>query len=335
MAGDREREVEDGDRRRPSDRQGGAAYALAGQRDRDPGEGDEEARRPGSRGSPESRAGRRSPAGPNRRRAGRRARTGPRAGTGSGPVSSQTPTAAANQSEGIRARAPNRGRAEEREQRRRARPPPGRRPGAARAGPKRRIEDAVGEDGNGPSTSRCSRSRSRGRRTGRRGRSRPQGPGSRAPRSGRQPPTPPRAASARERSSGAGRRPSWLSFTTWRSERSTSAGRSTACSRQSATSPRTLPIAEGVELRCGVEVGRDVDAEELRGGYDAVVLATGSRVPRLAGRRTRARRRALRDDRLLLTSATARGGARGRGRADRAAAVDQPRDQREGPSTSS
>jgi glutamate synthase (NADPH/NADH) small chain len=38
--------------------------------------------------------------------------------------------------------------------------------------------------------------------------------------------------------------------------------------------------AEGVELRCGVDVGRDVTAEELRGGFDAVVLATGSRVPR-------------------------------------------------------
>jgi glutamate synthase (NADPH/NADH) small chain len=38
--------------------------------------------------------------------------------------------------------------------------------------------------------------------------------------------------------------------------------------------------SEGVELRCGVEVGRDVTVEELRGGYDAVVLATGSRVPR-------------------------------------------------------
>jgi glutamate synthase (NADPH/NADH) small chain len=38
--------------------------------------------------------------------------------------------------------------------------------------------------------------------------------------------------------------------------------------------------AEGVELRCGVEVGRDVTVQELRGGYHAVVLATGSRVPR-------------------------------------------------------
>jgi glutamate synthase (NADPH/NADH) small chain len=39
-------------------------------------------------------------------------------------------------------------------------------------------------------------------------------------------------------------------------------------------------IDEGVELRCGVEVGRDVTAQELREGFDAVVLATGSRVPR-------------------------------------------------------
>jgi glutamate synthase (NADPH) small chain len=39
-------------------------------------------------------------------------------------------------------------------------------------------------------------------------------------------------------------------------------------------------LAEGVELRCGVDVGRDVSAQELRGGFEAVVLATGSRVPR-------------------------------------------------------
>ncbi|HEX3910693.1 MAG TPA: glutamate synthase subunit beta [Solirubrobacteraceae bacterium] len=38
--------------------------------------------------------------------------------------------------------------------------------------------------------------------------------------------------------------------------------------------------AEGVELRCGVEVGSDVTVPELRGEFDAVVLATGSRVPR-------------------------------------------------------
>jgi glutamate synthase (NADPH/NADH) small chain len=38
--------------------------------------------------------------------------------------------------------------------------------------------------------------------------------------------------------------------------------------------------AEGVELCCGVDVGRDVSVQELRGDYEAVVLATGSRVPR-------------------------------------------------------
>jgi glutamate synthase (NADPH) small chain len=37
---------------------------------------------------------------------------------------------------------------------------------------------------------------------------------------------------------------------------------------------------EGVELRCGVDVGRDVSAEELREQFDAIVLATGARVPR-------------------------------------------------------
>jgi glutamate synthase (NADPH/NADH) small chain len=38
--------------------------------------------------------------------------------------------------------------------------------------------------------------------------------------------------------------------------------------------------AEGVLLRPGVEVGVDVTVDELRAGFDAVVLATGSRVPR-------------------------------------------------------
>jgi glutamate synthase (NADPH) small chain len=38
--------------------------------------------------------------------------------------------------------------------------------------------------------------------------------------------------------------------------------------------------AEGVAIRCGVEVGSDVSVAELREGYDAIVLATGSRVPR-------------------------------------------------------
>ena len=39
-------------------------------------------------------------------------------------------------------------------------------------------------------------------------------------------------------------------------------------------------LAEGVEIRCGVEVGSDVGVDELRDSFDAVVLATGSRVPR-------------------------------------------------------
>ena len=39
-------------------------------------------------------------------------------------------------------------------------------------------------------------------------------------------------------------------------------------------------VAEGVEFRYGVDVGKDVTAAELREQYDAVVLATGSRVPR-------------------------------------------------------
>jgi glutamate synthase (NADPH/NADH) small chain len=39
-------------------------------------------------------------------------------------------------------------------------------------------------------------------------------------------------------------------------------------------------VAEGIEIRCGVDVGRDLSVEDLRGGFDAVVLAIGSRVPR-------------------------------------------------------
>jgi len=39
-------------------------------------------------------------------------------------------------------------------------------------------------------------------------------------------------------------------------------------------------LAEGVELRLGVDVGVDVTAEQLRAEFDAVVLAVGSRVPR-------------------------------------------------------
>ncbi|HEX8158282.1 MAG TPA: glutamate synthase subunit beta [Solirubrobacteraceae bacterium] len=39
-------------------------------------------------------------------------------------------------------------------------------------------------------------------------------------------------------------------------------------------------IAEGVDVRCGVDVGVDVSADELRDTFDAVVLTTGSRTPR-------------------------------------------------------
>src|ERR1700722_7049042 len=42
-------------------------------------------------------------------------------------------------------------------------------------------------------------------------------------------------------------------------------------------------VAEGVELRCGVDVGTDLSVEGLRERFDAVVLATGSRVPRDLG----------------------------------------------------
>jgi len=38
--------------------------------------------------------------------------------------------------------------------------------------------------------------------------------------------------------------------------------------------------AEGVEFRCGVDVGRDLTVGELRSAHDAVVLAVGSTVPR-------------------------------------------------------
>jgi glutamate synthase (NADPH) small chain len=38
--------------------------------------------------------------------------------------------------------------------------------------------------------------------------------------------------------------------------------------------------AEGTEFSCGVRVGTDVTAAELRAGFDAIVLAGGARVPR-------------------------------------------------------
>ena len=39
-------------------------------------------------------------------------------------------------------------------------------------------------------------------------------------------------------------------------------------------------VAEGVEFRFGYDVGRDVTADELKAKFDAVVIATGARVPR-------------------------------------------------------
>ena len=38
--------------------------------------------------------------------------------------------------------------------------------------------------------------------------------------------------------------------------------------------------AEGTEFRCGVEAGTDITAAKLRGGFDAIVLCGGARVPR-------------------------------------------------------
>jgi glutamate synthase (NADPH/NADH) small chain len=38
--------------------------------------------------------------------------------------------------------------------------------------------------------------------------------------------------------------------------------------------------AEGIEMRTGVEVGRDISADELREQYDAIVICTGSTMPR-------------------------------------------------------
>jgi glutamate synthase (NADPH) small chain len=39
-------------------------------------------------------------------------------------------------------------------------------------------------------------------------------------------------------------------------------------------------VAEGVEMRCGVDVGSDVSVGDLREQFEAIVLATGARVPR-------------------------------------------------------
>jgi glutamate synthase (NADPH/NADH) small chain len=39
-------------------------------------------------------------------------------------------------------------------------------------------------------------------------------------------------------------------------------------------------VDEGVEIRCNVDVGVDITAQQLRDEFDAVILTTGSRVPR-------------------------------------------------------
>jgi glutamate synthase (NADPH/NADH) small chain len=39
-------------------------------------------------------------------------------------------------------------------------------------------------------------------------------------------------------------------------------------------------VEEGVELRCGVDVGRDITGDELREQFDAIVIAVGSTIPR-------------------------------------------------------
>lgn len=41
-----------------------------------------------------------------------------------------------------------------------------------------------------------------------------------------------------------------------------------------------LMEAEGIAFRCGVEVGKDISATQLKGQYDAVVLTGGSTIPR-------------------------------------------------------
>src|SRR5258708_30638380 len=39
-------------------------------------------------------------------------------------------------------------------------------------------------------------------------------------------------------------------------------------------------LAEGTVFRCGIEIGVDVTADQLRGDHDAIVLAGGCTVPR-------------------------------------------------------
>ena len=74
-------------------------------------------------------------------------------------------------------------------------------------------------------------------------------------------------------------------------------------------------VAEGVRFEYGVDVGGDVDAADLRARHDAVVIATGSRVPRdLPVPGPRARRRALRDG-VPVRAQPLGGGRRRRARA--------------------
>ncbi len=88
-------------------------------------------------------------------------------------------------------------------------------------------------------------------------------------------------------------------------------------------------LAEGVEIRCGVEVGSDVSvagaARRLRRGRAGDRLA---RAARPARPRPRARRRALRDG--LPLPAQPLGGARARPRADRRPAAGAARDHGRG-----
>ena len=71
--------------------------------------------------------------------------------------------------------------------------------------------------------------------------------------------------------------------------------------------------AEGIEFACDVDVGGDVEAEELRSRHDAVVLAIGSRLHATRRARARARRSPLAMDYLLQRNrSVSRGGLRRR-----------------------
>ena len=110
------------------------------------------------------------------------------------------------------------------------------------------------------------------------------GSGSGGPRRG--PAAAPRRTHASS-SSSATRRPAAWSASACPTSRSRSGSSSGASSSS---------LAEGVELRLGVDVGVDIDARELRAQFDAIVLAIGSRVPRdLPVDGPRAARHALRD----------------------------------------